>query len=102
LNGERLILATDGLVLVAIREGRQLEFSVHDLTGGRSIHGRGGRGNTLLAEGISAQHVVAASAAELARKAPQLFPIYYYFAGPTQEIVSSRLLPRSPAPLSLR
>jgi hypothetical protein len=94
LTGERLVLATDGIVLVAIREGRQIEFSVHDLTGGRD--------NTVLAPGISAQHVVAASAAELARKAPQLFPIYYYFAGPTQEIVSSRLLPRAPAPLSLR
>jgi hypothetical protein len=101
-HGGKLILATDGIVLVAIREARQLEFSVHDLTLGRDSDGPLGRGHGLLAAGISTQHVVAASAAELARKAPKLFPIYYYFAGPTQDIVSSRLLPRSPAPLSWR
>jgi hypothetical protein len=97
-TGERLVIATDGMVMVVIREGRQLELAVRDLTQTLGGYGTTG-GETLLAEGMSAQTSVASSAADLARKAPKLFPIYYYFAGPTQEIVSSRLLPYPPLPL---
>lgn len=93
-GGARVVLATDGLVLVAIREGRVLEFSVLDLTVGGGMAEARTRSSGLLVNRTAVEHITAASAADMARKAPDLFPMYYYFAGPTAEIVSSHLLPR--------
>ncbi len=88
-NGVRIVLASDGIVLVAIRERGRIEFSALDLTqltGSREAYGYHG----------PTAHVAAASAHDFGLKSPGLFRIYYYFAGPTTEIVSSHLLPRSP------
>lgn len=93
-GGARVVLATDGLVLVAIRVGRVLEFSVLDLTAAGGMAEARSRSSSLLANRAAVEHITAASAGDLARKAPDLFPMYYYFAGPTAEIVSSHLLPR--------
>ncbi len=86
-NGERIILAADGNLLVVIRQGRVIDFSVLDLSPRQSRNRR------------DTAHITVGSTRELALRAPNLFTIYYYFAGPTSEISSSRLLPRYPAPL---
>lgn len=90
-NGVRIVLASDGVVLVAIRECGRIEFSALDLTRVRSPRvSRGFSGPVV--------HMTAASARDFGLRSANLFRIYYYFAGPTREIVSSHLLPHPPFP----
>lgn len=88
-NGVRIVLASDGIVLVAIRECGRIEFSALDLTRVRSPR---------VSKGFSGPvvHMTAASARDFGLRSANLFRIYYYFAGPTREIVSSHLLPHPP------
>lgn len=88
-NGVRIVLASDGVVLVAIRECGRIEFSALDLTRVRSSRvSRGFSGPVV--------HMAAASVRDFGLRSADLFRIYYYFAGPTREIVSSHLLPHPP------
>ncbi len=88
-NGVRIVLASDGIVLVAIRERGMIEFSALDLTRIKSAHQcKGFKGPTV--------HLTAANSRDFGLRAANLFRIYYYFAGPTREIVSSHLLPHPP------
>ncbi len=96
---ERLILASDRGMLVVIRhiatrQGAKIEMSASDLSALGALRGRSRLGHS-----SSQAHVSSASVAQLARKSPTLFTWYYYFAGPTAEIVSSDLLP--PPPIDL-
>ncbi len=93
-RGERIIIASDGPLWVVIRESRNIEFSVCDMSHGRFTE----PGLTVSPryagyQSSRKQHIQATSAEHFARKNAELFRIYYYFAGPTSEIVSSHALP---------
>ncbi len=87
-RGEHLILACDAGALVAIRQGRVIEMSAMDL-----IEPSGSNRRSRYANGASTHHVTAASANNLAAKSPYLAPLYFYFAGPSTEVLPSQALP---------
>ena len=87
-RGEHLILASDAGALVAIRQGRAIEMSAMDL-----IEPSGSNRRSRYATGASTHHVTAASANNLAAKSAYLAPLYFYFAGPTPEVLPSQALP---------
>lgn len=95
-NG-RIILAIDGPLVVAIFESHRkaLQLSVHDYSAGSAIS-RGYASTPRYFAHISSneQHVAAMSLEHFSHKSPELFKIYYYFAGPTRTIVNAKSLPR--------
>ncbi len=100
-EGQRVIVASDGPLLVAIRESRTIEFSVRDLTDGQAIpRGFAGASRYFGHKSAGVQHVTAMSADHFSRKNPELFQIYFYFAGPTQAITPTQTLP--PPAMQLR
>lgn len=88
-NGVRIVLASDGIVLVAIRERGMIDFSALDLTRLHTAYKSTGYSGPTI-------HLTAANPRDFGLRAAKLFRIYYYFAGPTREIVSSHLLPYPP------
>lgn len=93
---ERLILAHDRGMLVAIRHtsNRQvakIEMSASDLWAASEMRGR-----SRLGRSSNSAHATATSVGRFATQYPTLFPWYYYFAGPTAEVVSSSVLPPPP------
>jgi len=87
-RGEHLILAADAGALVAIRQGRGIEMSAMDV-----VEPNGSNRRSRYANGASTHHVTAASANNLAAKSAYLAPWYFYFAGPTSEVLASQALP---------
>ncbi len=95
-NG-RIILAIEGPLVVAIYEASRskIEMSVHDYSEGNAVpRGYAGTPRYFAHRSSSVQHVTAMSVKHFSNKAPELFKIYYYFAGPTREIVNREKLPR--------
>ncbi|MEO8269092.1 MAG: hypothetical protein ABI557_05195 [Aureliella sp.] len=88
-RGEHLLLASGAGALVAIREGTVIEMSAMDL-----VEPRGSNRQSRYANGASRHHVRATSANNLAAKSPHLAPLYYYFAGPSSEVLPSQALPQ--------
>ena len=93
-RGGKIVLATEGIVWVVIRHDRTLETALRQLLRPvpqqAEIRGAWGK----LEAFSQPQQKLAASAADLARTAPDLFPTYFYFAGTPAETVGSQLLPR--------
>lgn len=95
-NG-RVILAIDGPLIVAIFESHRqaLQLSVYDYSAGNAIpRGYAGTPRYFAHKSTSEQHVTAMSLKHFSHKSPELFRIYYYFAGPTRTIVNAESLPR--------
>lgn len=95
-NG-RIILAIDGPLVVAIFESHRnaLQLSVHDYSASSAIpRGYAGTPRYFAHKSSHEQHVSAMSLKHFSHKSPELFKIYYYFAGPTRTIVSAASLPR--------
>lgn len=86
--GEHLILACDAGALVAIRHGRIIEMSAMDL-----LEPSGSNQRWRNANGAGAQHTTAASANNLAAKSIHLAQLYFYFVGPSTEVLPSQALP---------
>lgn len=87
-RGEHLIMAYDVGALVVIRQGRTIEMSAMDALESSGSNRRSQYGN-----GASPHHVTAASASQLAAKSAYLAPLYFYFVGPTPEVLPSQALP---------
>lgn len=95
-KGGRVLMAVDGKLLVVIRENRRLEMSVKDLSGGRAVErGFAGSQRYFAHRGGSVRNISAISAKHLSDAHPQLFQIYFYFAGPTASITTIDSMPRS-------
>lgn len=102
-RGERLVLAVDGPFVVAICQGKSIEMSICDLSDGTALpRGYAGSAKYFSQRGSSTQHVTAHSEQHFSRSSPELFKAFYYFAGPTREIVSHGSLPSSPVDLISR
>ena len=83
-QGERIILAMDGPLLVAIRQAKRIEMSIKDLSDGEAIPR--GYANTprYFGHRRSTVHISAFDEDHLARKSAEMFQYFYYFAGPTR------------------
>jgi hypothetical protein len=93
-SGERVILAADGPILVAIRLSRTLSMSIQDLSSGSAL--KRGYAQTSRYFGhtrLAAQHLTAHSPSHLSRRDPEMFQWFYYFAGPLTDIFAAVTLP---------
>lgn len=102
-RGGRVVLAVDGPLLVVIRENRRVEMSVKDIAGGKAVaRGFAGSSQYFAHVGGATQHVGAMNATHFSDAQPRLFPIYFYFAGPTKSVHTMNSLPRSQVDLISR
>ena len=84
-RGRRIVLASSGPLLVAIRFGREVEMSLLDRSDGRSVpRGYAGSPTYFGHRGRSPIHVTGLNERDLAKKSPELYRIFYYFAGPAR------------------
>ena len=87
-RGEHLIMACDAGALVVIRQGKTLEMSVMEV-----FEAQGAKRGSGYASGASTNHAAASSGSHLAAKSPYLARLYFYFAGPSGEVLPAQALP---------
>lgn len=100
-EGGRTILAIEDALLVAIYESKYAGIRMSIMDAGRLNHTSSLPDQHPYA--FASKRVTAMSVKHFSRKSPELFKVYYHFAGPTADIVSSKALPiptwaRDPAP----
>ncbi len=96
-RGQRIVLAGEGPLLIAICEQNTIELSIADLSHGTA--GRRGYAGTPQYFGHRTSgivHITAMSAGHLARQSTELSQYYYYFAGPSRELLGTAALPPPP------
>ncbi|MEZ6077968.1 MAG: hypothetical protein R3C56_20550 [Pirellulaceae bacterium] len=86
--GSISFFAADAGALVAIRQGRGIEMSAMDV-----VEPSGSNRARDMPMVRAAHHVTASSVNNLAAKSPYLAPLYFYFAGPSSEVLPSQALP---------
>ena len=93
----RVVLAIDGPLAIAIYESPQsaIEMSIRDYSAVSKEQPRLLGERHLKSQSTAHdQHFSAMSAKQFSRTAPEIFKVYYYYAGPTRTIPNSRSLPR--------
>ena len=87
-RGQHLIMACDAGALVVIRQGKTLEMSAMQV-----FDAGDSKRDSRYANGASSHHATASSGSHLAAKSPYLARLYFYFAGPSREVLPAQALP---------